>query len=125
MSSEPGKRLGAQHQIQVGQPLKRVFPFLLGHTPGHHGDQMGFFLFVSGKPPQKTEGFFLGLVADGAGVAHNDIRLFRVRRGPIPQGIEHRAQFFGIIHIHLAADGMNMGIPVIRHESQNPFSNPQ
>jgi len=105
----------------MSHPGEGFFAFLLGHTSGHDGDEMGPSFFLLGKPAQKTKCFFLGLMPDGTGVAQHKIGLTHVIGFVISVGSENTDQFLRIVYIHLTTNGIDICLSSIVLQNKNPF----
>ena len=104
------------------QSYKGFFLFFLGHTAGHDGQRTFSFNPCACKTAQKTIGLFLGLMANGAGIAQNQICQGRIMGLFIPRTLQKACQNLGIIHIHLASNGLYVGFWLIWAQNKNPFS---
>src|SRR5579875_3325440 len=96
----------ASDQTDVRSSLKNAFPLLLRHAAQYAKD-----LALSGlafELLQPAEHFLLSLVADAAGVVKNQFRCFRAVYLLISPGNECADYLFGIVHIHLASEGLNV-----------------
>ena len=50
----------------------------------------------------------VGVLPDGAGVEHHDVRLRVRRRPPVARLLEQAGQPLGVVHVHLAAVGADL-----------------
>ena len=67
--------LRAHHQIKFGHPAQQGFPLLLGDAASHDQGEIGIVMLPSGLATQVAVNLLLGVVADGAGVVKNQIRI--------------------------------------------------
>jgi hypothetical protein len=103
--AQPIGVLGAHHQIQFGNAPQQGFPLLLGHTSGHHQNQMGIGPFADRLAAQIAVHLLLRAVADGAGVVHDQVgTVLILARGVAPR-FQDAGHALGIRLVHLAAEG--------------------
>jgi len=86
--------------------LENLFAFLLGYAAEHSKlfALLEQFLVIV----QPVENFLFGLVPDGAGVVENQVGLLD-RLHLLIAFVQQRADdFFGVMHVHLAAEGFQV-----------------
>ncbi len=101
-----GDGVRAEDEVQVGHLLEELVLLLLRHAPAH-ADQRAAGELHRAVAAQGGEHLVLGLLADGAGVEDDEVRLLRGRRGPVCQLAEHLAHAERVVDVHLAAEGVD------------------
>ena len=127
---EAPDRRGAEGQIDIRvPPLQLLQPVGLGgHTAAHRHNQAGAARLEVLVLPHRGERPFFGVLADGAGVHHNQVGLV----GPAAQLVSHRLRHAGeplaVGLVLLAAKGQHIGArrragrrPVRRAARAHPF----
>ena len=95
----------ADHR-NIGCAFENLFAFLLGHAAQHAKlFSLGMQFFVVGEA---MENFLLGFVADGAGVVEDQAGIFDSRDLTVALGNERADNFFGVVHVHLAAESFEV-----------------
>src|ERR1035437_8389004 len=99
-----GSRAG--NQGNVGRTLEDLFALLLGDA-AENGEALPFLmqLFEIGQP---MKDLLLGLVADGAGVVEDQVRIFFAMHLRVALRDERAHDFFGVVEVHLAAEGLDV-----------------
>ena len=93
-------------QRNMRRPLKNLLPFLLSDAAKHTELlALGQELFIIG---QTMENFLLRFVADGAGVVEDQVSLLHRLYLAIPFVHQRANDFFGVVHVHLAAEGFHI-----------------
>ena len=101
---------GARHQADVRSAAEDLLAFLLGHAAQHAED---FALAgVALELPQAVEHLLLGFVANAARVVEHQVGVFGRFHLGVAAGHERADDLFGIVHVHLAAEGFEIeGFP--------------
>ena len=97
---------GAADEGDPGSALEDFFAFLLGDTAEDADD-----FAVSGGTAVETEtgkDFLRGFFADGTGVVEDDVCGGGVVHGMVAAFEEDAGNFFGVVDIHLAAEGFDV-----------------
>ena len=115
------QRLRPEDDIDLRRPLDDGLPFLARHAAAD-ADEHVFPLRLDGLPaPQLVEHLLLRLVADGAGVEQQHIRLLRRfhhgRPATLAQQIRHARR---VVHVHLAAVGFDVELKAVHFLSGVP-----
>ena len=99
-------RSRAAHHRDMRRALKNLLAFLLGHA-SQNAEFLALRLqfLVVGQP---VKDLLLRLVADGASVVENQTRFFDSRHLPIPLLQERADHLFGVVHIHLTAESLEV-----------------
>ncbi len=120
---EPGDAVGArldlhQHRRQVavrsragdqrdvGRALEDLFALLLGDA-AEHGEALPFLVQLL-EIVQAMEDLLLGLVADRAGVVDDEVGILFALHLRVAFGDERAHDLFGVVEIHLAAEGLDV-----------------
>jgi hypothetical protein len=98
------------HQADVRRALEDLLAFLLRHAP-QHAENLAFAGFAL-EILQAIENLLLGLIANAASVVEDQVRLFGRLHLRIALLDERADDFFGVVDIHLAAEGFEVeGFP--------------
>ncbi len=94
--------------IDMGKLAEDVHAIPLGHAADDADHDvrlvhLAVFQFAEPRPD-----FVLGVLADGAGVVEDDIRLLAIFDRFVPLGAELTQDELGIEHVHLAAEGFHV-----------------
>src|SRR5271165_509264 len=90
----------------MGSPLEDLFAFLLGHAT-QHSEHFALPVFLL-ELLQAVEHLLFGFIANAASVVKDEIgglRLFDLR---ITLGHQRPDHLLGIVHVHLATEGLNV-----------------
>ena len=95
--------------------LENPFAFLLRDAAQHAKDFALLLIFL--VVGQAVKDLLLRLVADGAGVVEDQVRFLHGLYLAIALGNERADDFFGVMHVHLAAEGFQVELLVstVRH----------
>src|SRR6185437_6718749 len=92
------------HETDPGRALENVFTFLLSQAAENADD----FIFRDSTPfAEARKDFLRRFFADAASVVQHKVRFRRIRRGRVSTIKQHARHFFGIMHVHLAAEGFD------------------
>jgi hypothetical protein len=93
-------------QRNVGRALEDLFALLLGDA-AQNGKALPFLvqLLEIGQP---MEDFLLGFVADRAGVVNDEVGVLFALHLRITFGDERSHDLFGVVEVHLAAEGFDV-----------------
>ncbi len=98
------------HQADVRGAFEDLLPLLLGHA-AEHAENLAF-AGLALEVLQAVKNFLLGLIAYAAGVIEDQVRRFRRFHLGIALLDEGADDFFGVVDIHLAAEGFEVkGFP--------------
>jgi hypothetical protein len=99
--------VGAHHDIGPWRPLLHDLAIFLGQTPGHH-DLAAFLLCLPRtKVTEISVEPIVGVLADAAGVEHDDIGVVLRIDGDETIGIEQPGDALGIVFVHLTPVGVH------------------
>ena len=96
----------SRHQADVRRAFEDLLAFLLRHAAQH-----GEHLALAGSLLnccRRLKTFLLGLVANAAGVVENQFGFFGLLHLRIALGEQRADDFFRIVHIHLAPEGLDV-----------------
>ena len=107
---QPGQLLqghGAQHEVDVGSPLEQGRLFLLGQA-ARDAHQQGPTLLLGPQASQLGVDLVHCLLADGAGVQQDEVRL--LHGGHLLEAVRRQQprQLFAVVVVHLAAPGLDV-----------------
>ncbi len=113
-------RLCADHDVgDARRPLEQRRAFLLRDATGDGDDRMMAALGAELAQLAETRvELLLGALPDAAGVDDDDVRVGLVERGLEPGLIEQSRHPLGVVHVHLAAEGLDQVFA--RHASVSP-----
>ena len=101
--------LRAEHQIHMAVGLAHLFRHLgpLGHTAAQADDLLRIGFLGVGQGAQIAVDPLFRVVADGAGVQHDDVRLGRLGDEFAAHGLQHAHDVLAVGHVLLAAEGVH------------------
>ena len=104
--------LRPEHQIHVAIALAHLLRHLrtLGHASAQADDLLRVLLFRVGQRPQIAVDPLFGVIPDGAGVQHHDVRLSGVVGELAAHVPQHSQNVLAVGHILLAAEGVHQRI---------------
>ena len=94
------------HQRDVWRALENLLAFLLGHT-AEHGKALPFLVQLL-EVVQAMKDLLLGLIADRAGVVHDEVGLFLALDLRVALGDERAHDLLRVVEVHLAAKGLDV-----------------
>ncbi len=77
----------------------------LSQTSGHDHHSVGFLALQSSGRAQVAQQPRVGLLADGAGVVHEELPLLRLGHREVAHPLEDPGDAFRVVLVHLAAEG--------------------
>ena len=99
-------RSGAGDQRDVGRALEDLLAFLLGDA-AENGEALPFLVQLL-EVVEAVEDLLLGLIANGAGVVHDEVGVLFALDLLVALGDERADDFFGVVEIHLATKGLDV-----------------
>ena len=106
--------LRAEHHVHGGRAAHDLGAFGLRNAAGHGNQRLGPLLLAGAGSLAQAAHFRIdllcGLLADMAGVKNDEIGLVRIVRRAIALGAEQLAHTLGVIHVHLAAEGLDQNL---------------
>ena len=101
--------LRAEYQVNVTVGLAHLFRHLgpLGHAAAQADDLLRIGLLGMGQGAQIAVDPFFRMIADGAGVQHNDIGLGRLGDKFTAHALQHTHDVLAVGHVLLTAEGVH------------------
>ena len=90
-----------------GSFLEDPVPLLLADTTGNNELHMGIHMFQGPVSAKGTVEFLLGLLPDATGIDDDYVRIRRSVGGETVFFLQKTGDFFGIMDIHLASEGLD------------------
>ena len=100
--------LGADDDVEVGQGFEKFLAARLGHAAHEAVNDVFSVAALVDEVAHFSEGFLLGLVADGTGVDEHGVRLVLVGRDRVAALAEHAGDLLGVALVHLASVGFDV-----------------
>ena len=95
----------------MGEARKDARAFALGHAADDSDDEVGFFFFGFPQLAEARPDFLLGVLADGAGVVDDDVRVVAVLDGFVALGAKLAENELRVEDVHLAAECFEVELP--------------
>ncbi len=106
MFGQVAVRGGAGDQRDVGGALENLLAFLLGDA-AENGEALPFLVQLL-EVVEAIEDLLLRLIADGAGVVHDEVGVLFALDLLVALGDERADDFFGVVEVHLATKGLDV-----------------
>jgi hypothetical protein len=99
------KVLGAEYEVEGGEPLEEASPLLLGHTSADPEDQPGVGGLEPPEGPELAVELLLRLVPHRAGVQNDEVCLPHLGGRSEALMVEKIPDLLGVVLVHLAPEG--------------------
>ena len=100
--------MGAEHDVDVAGPLDDQLTVLLGEAAADRDLQVGTLRLQRLEPPEVAVELVVGVLADAAGVEHDDVGRLEIVGGLHAVGREQPGDALGVVLVHLAAVGAHV-----------------
>ena len=97
----------SQDQVHIGGTLEDGLPFQLCYAAGHADEKMGIPTLEPAQPTEACVHLVAGFFANSAGVEQDQIGLTQVLGGAIAKATQSAGHLLRVVHVHLAAPGLN------------------
>jgi hypothetical protein len=91
--------------VHVGEPAEDVVAVALGHAADHADDDGRVEPLAVAQLAEAGPHLLLGVLADAAGVEHDDVGRVAVVGADVPLPAELAEHQLAVQHVHLAAEG--------------------
>mmetsp|Transcript_21797 Transcript_21797/g.54945 ORF Transcript_21797/g.54945 Transcript_21797/m.54945 type:complete len:277 (-) Transcript_21797:74-904(-) len=98
----------AHDKVDLGHAAQQLLRLLLGHAAGDDNLEAAVLPLALGLPPQRAVHLRLRLLADGARVVDQHVRVAGVLGAAVAGGLQHARHALRVGHVHLAAKGVDV-----------------
>ncbi len=115
---DPAEVVGAEDGVDMRRTLEQQLTVLLGEAASNGDLQTGAPLLDRLQLAEVPVQPVVGVLADAAGIEHDDVCLFQVVGSRHAVGCEHRGDALRVVLVHLAPEGTNQEPACLGHRKR-------